>query len=458
MKTNQIPTLGECLALATDTRRMVAKGGALESVPQVFSEEFPCTAALVVADGNTWEAAGARVQGLLAGAGIPSAEPFIFPARPVLHAEERHATELVAVLRERSKAARLHCVPVAVGSGTVNDLVKRAASEYGVPYLCVPTAASVDGYTSYGAALLSGGFKKTLQCAAPTAVLADTEILAAAPAYLTSSGFGDLASKLVAGTDWIIACEAGRGGAAGWEPIDEAAWAMTQLGLRQALRASETAAAGDTRAVEALFVALALTGFSMQYLRSSRPVSGCEHLFSHVWEMADLSVAGVPVTHGHKVAIGTLAATAITELLFDSPRPPSPGRTASQTFAEREAQVRASFPGTTVADDAVETSRAKFLSPGGLTRLRESVADSWGPLRDRVLERLVPYGELSDMFRRASCPRRPEEIGLERSAAIATARRAQMIRNRYTVLDLAWDFGVLDEILARVESDGRYLR
>jgi hypothetical protein len=40
---------------------------------------------------------------------------------------------------------------------------------------------------------------------------------------------------------------------------------------------------------------------------------------------------------------------------------------------------------------------------------------------------------------------------------IAAARRAQMIRNRYTVLDLAWDLGVFEEILSRFEETDRYL-
>jgi hypothetical protein len=33
-----------------------------------------------------------------------------------------------------------------------------------------------------------------------------------------------------------------------------------------------------------------------------------------------------------------------------------------------------------------------------------------------------------------------------------------MIRNRYTVLDLAWDLGVFEEILGRLEDSAIYLR
>ncbi|WP_284967203.1 iron-containing alcohol dehydrogenase, partial [Cutibacterium acnes] len=42
-------------------------------------------------------------------------------------------------------------VPIAVGSGTINDLTKLAAKDVGRRYAVVGTAASMDGYTGAGA-------------------------------------------------------------------------------------------------------------------------------------------------------------------------------------------------------------------------------------------------------------------------------------------------------------------
>ena len=452
-------TITECLASATETQEFRIGPSALDALPEILARFFPGAAAFIVADGNTMKAAGDRAAAVLAAAGLPAAGSFVYPAFPVLHAHYSFAWELAGLFGE--KAARHGgIVPVAIGSGTVNDLVKRASMEAGLRYVCVPTAASVDGYTSNGAALLEGGFKKTFECPAPLAVVADSSILSAAPAYLSSSGFGDLASKLIAATDWIIADSAGKAGAPGCEPIDPLAWAMTQDRLREDLRRSEGAAAGDTDAVGVLFSALAVTGFSMQYLKSSRPVSGCEHLFSHVWEMGELSVGGVPVTHGHKVAIGTLCATALTETLFASPAPPRLDAAAPPTRTEREAEVRSAFSASpaAAASAAVDTALAKLPDADSLHRRREQLADGWTGLRARVLERMVPYGELRAMLERSGCPVRPESIGLTRPQAIATARQAQMMRNRYTALDLAWEFGILDATLASIEAEGTYLR
>jgi glycerol-1-phosphate dehydrogenase [NAD(P)+] len=40
------------------------------------------------------------------------------------------------------------------------------------------TAASMDGYTAFGAAITHDGFKQTFACPAPRAVVADLDILA----------------------------------------------------------------------------------------------------------------------------------------------------------------------------------------------------------------------------------------------------------------------------------------
>src|SRR3954452_1581683 len=70
--------------------------------------------------------------------------------------------------------------------------------------LAVATAASVDGYTSFGASITKDGFKQTLTCPAPRAVLADLDVLTAAPAIMTASGYGDLLGKVPAGADWEV--------------------------------------------------------------------------------------------------------------------------------------------------------------------------------------------------------------------------------------------------------------
>ena len=452
-----IPSLAECLEAADETKEMRIRKDCFNDIPAMLEKFGGYPSVFLAADGSTWEAAGKKVKESLDQAGIPVTGTLIFPAEPRLHADYAHIQTLVEKMSPGKDQGQ---IPVAIGSGTINDLVKRAAFELGLPYFCVPTAASVDGYTAFGASILLEGFKQTMPCTAPLAVAADTEVLAKAPACLSSSGFGDLASKIIAGSDWIIADKAGKLGAPKADALDDKAWAMTQHGLRDYLCRAVDSARGDAAAVDALFEALAITGLSMQHFKASRPVSGAEHLFSHVWEMEDLSIDGIPVTHGHKVTIGTLASTAFTEIFFADPEgpPPAPRDYRRPTASERMTEVSAAFRGSRGHDGVVRTALEKMADEKIVAAVNGDFRDTWKDIRGKVLEQILPYRELRALLEKAGCPLKPEDINLTRDYVIATARRAQMIRNKYSVLDLVWDMGCFETVLAKMEGSDVYLR
>jgi glycerol-1-phosphate dehydrogenase [NAD(P)+] len=446
-------SLEECLAASGGTKALVTGNDVFQQVSGLLKTEYETQRVYIIADTNTMQAAGDKLEKMLVADGIEIAGRYIFPGEPRLHAEYCH----IETLKEALAAAQ-PTVPLAIGSGTINDLVKQAAGDISLPYFCIPTAASVDGFTSFGAAILKDGFKQTLPCDAPRCIVADTAVLSRAPTWLSSSGFADLAGKIIAGADWLIADAASAFGAKGADPIEPKAWAMVQHGLYDYLSRSVTATQGDQAALKALFEALSITGFAMQYVRDSRPVSGSEHLFAHVWEMEDLSVNGVPVTHGHKVAIGTLAATAFLEILFaDTPPLPSPSF-RHLTLDQRVAEVKAAFQANSPALDSVlKTSAEKFPDPVTVERTCDGFRDTWKDIRAKVLEQITPYSELREMFVKAQCPVLPGEVNLTRTAVIDCARRAQMIRKRYNGLDLAMDLGCFETILAKLEESEIYL-
>lgn len=172
-----------------ETESFVLEADALRHAPEILRKHWGAGPdAWIVADENTWTAAGEKLNAIFEEAGIGRCAPYLFPGRPILHATVEHVDELLAAFPE-------NCVPVAVGGGTVNDLVKRASGVKGVRYCCVPTAPSVDGYTSYGAALNVDGLKKTLPCPAPLAIVADTAVLDSAPPEMFAAGYADLMAK-----------------------------------------------------------------------------------------------------------------------------------------------------------------------------------------------------------------------------------------------------------------------
>jgi len=451
--------LDECIAAAGGTKSFITGRNVYGKIPPLLGNLFNAKSIFIIADANTMNAAGNDLARSFAEQGVAIAGTHIFPGEPRLHAEYGHIETIKNAITAHMGNAAPPPVPVAVGAGTVNDLVKLAATELSLPYLCIPTAASVDGFTSFGSAILKDGFKQTIPCAAPLCIVADTAVLAKAPAWLSSSGFADLASKITAGSDWIISDAAAAFNAKGADPIKPKAWAMVQHGLYGYLERAMNAAVGDEGALQALFEALAVTGFAMQYAQDSRPVSGSEHLFAHIWEMDDLCVDGNPVTHGHKVAIGTLATTAFTETFFADPNgpPASPPSFRRPQIEERIAEIKSAFARSPALASVVATGIDKFPDAKTAALTAEGIRDTWKGLRSKIFAQITPYAELKTMLVKARCPVVPAEVNLKRADVIACARRAQMIRKRYNVLDLAWDMGCFETVLAKIEASDMYL-
>ena len=415
-----------------ETELFCLGSGALKYLPEVLRQVFPGLAAYLVADENTWRAAGAAAEKFLIDSGIPMAGKYIFPGQPKLHPDYEYCRQLA----EKFPAG---CVPVAVGSGVINDLTKCGASLANLRYCCVPTACSVDGYTAAGAALVVGGTKKTVKCPAPQALCADTDILATAPPEMLASGFADLLTKVPAGADWVIA------DAVGEEPIRQDVWELIQGNIRRWV--------ADKDDMLAIFDGLAATGYSMQMYGESRPASGAEHLFSHVWEMEGLTKDGEDVSHGFKVGVGMLASTLLMEFVLDhSFEELLPRMKAGLSVEERTAEIDELLKAGCYGDAPKNTALGKFLCGEKLLRRRKLIGDIWGKLQSGIRERLIPYRQLREILRTAGCPVTPAEIGLSTEQFRHGIKTAQLIRHRYTILDLLYESGLLDEAIAEKVS------
>lgn len=432
-------TLAEALASARETRALLAGPGVLRDTPRVFRAHFPGARAVIVADPTTFRVAGEAVAAAFGAAGIPSLPPFVF-ADPALYAEIKYVEQLEAALQAHDAIA------VAVGSGTINDLVKLATHRTGrSSYLCVATAASMDGYTAFGASITFQGAKQTFNCPAPRAVVADIDIIRHAPPEMTASGYADLSAKLTAGADWILA------DALGAEPVDPRAWAIVQVGLRDALADPAGARAGSAAAVTPLVEGLMLGGFAMQWSQTSRPASGAEHQFSHLWDMEHHVHDGVAPSHGFKVGVATLAVTRLYEQLLahDFAALDVDACVAAWPAVETlEAGLRQRFAGTDFVETAVTETRAKHVSPAELRTQLQRLRAAWPGLRPRLRAQLLPSAELERRLALVGAPTAPGQIGLTRARLRDSFRRAYHIRRRFTVLDLAVRTGILDTLLA----------
>ena len=434
----------EALAAANETRALRIKPGVLSEVAALFIEQYPGKTAVIVADPTTYQIAGKTVWQTFSKAGVRQLDPFIF-TDPELYAEYKFVEELEAFLKTNDAIA------VAVGSGTINDLTKLASHLTGRQYLCVATAASMDGYTAFGASITANGAKQTFNCPAPQACLADIDIICKAPTEMTASGYADLFAKITAGADWILA------DGLQIEPIDPKAWSIVQDGLHDALSDPEGVKAGDPTAITKLVEGLMLGGFAMQWSKSSRPASGAEHQFSHLWNMENHLNNGEHISHGFQVSIGTIAITTLYEVFLSTDLSVLDVEASCRQWplpADAEAEALHIFLGTDFPEIGLQETKAKYCDRSQLGKQLSLLKHNWATIKERLEAQVVPYQEAKRRLALVGAPTDPEQIGITRERLRETFIRAQFIRRRFTILDVSVRTGYLNTWLDQLFGKG----
>lgn len=440
--------IAQALNTATETQEIIFGEHVVDQTGEVFSRLFPGARAIVVADDNTYKVAGEAVTSSLAKAGVTMVDPYVFPGTPTLYA----GYDNVEVLREYLR--RLDNVIVcSIAAGTLNDIAKLASGELGRKYMNVCTAASVDGYASFGASISKDGFKITRECPAPAGLIVDTEIMAKAPERLTATGYGDLIEKIPAGADWILA------DLLGIEAIDPYVWTLVQNPLGQALDSPERIAAKDVAAIGALAESNVMSGLAMQAMQSSRPASGAGHQFSHVWEMQGHGLDWEPpLSHGFKVGVGTVASCALWEeaLAIDMNELDIDAIVASAPSDEEvEIRVREALE-PRIAEEAVKHSIAKNLHGDELRNRLITIQKMWPRITEQARAQLITPEDAAQRLDIVGAPSHPSEIKIDWDRFRKTHFQAQMIRPRYTILDLLADTGLLEQTVDRLFSPEGY--
>ena len=442
MNSNQ--SVAKALAAATDTAALEIGIDILDRVPVIFKEQFPGAKAVVVADENTWAAAGEAVDAYLRQASVECEKPYIFTDKH-LHAE----WHFIEMLDER--LASSDAIAVAVGSGTINDLCKLCSYHQNRQYMCVATAASVDGYSSFGASITYNNMKQTFTCPAPKAILADVGVMAKAPAEMTAAGYADLAAKIPAGAEWIIADFVGS------EPIHEEAWHISQDNLKASLADPEGVAALRPEAIAPFVEGLMLSGFAMQAARSSRPASCTDHLFSHLWNMRNHTYNGVTPSHGFQVSVGTLMMCAMFDQMYKSDFSQldvDAAVAAWKSADEVRREAEQLFEGLPYAELGINEVMAKYGDKDEVRRQLTVVKNGWSELKARLQEQCYTYDEMYRCLSIVGAPTKPEDVGISKQQMLSDVPFVRHIRRRYNMMDLGLRAGLLDTWVGGVFGKG----
>lgn len=381
------------------TSPMMVEAGALAEVAP-YMRGRGWSGAVLIVDRFTLSAAGGKLRGLLEDGGV-GCSVCVLPedALGQVLADERAIVH--TLLHIPSDAAGLALV--AVGAGTIHDVARFAAATRGVPFISVPTAASVDGFTSLGAPLIIQGFKRTVDAVAPVALFADTGVLTAAPRRLTAAGFGDMLAKYTSLADWRFSH------LIGGEPYDAELAAETAAALRDCVERADEIAALSEGGIRTLLDSLIRSGLVMRKLGTSHPASGGEHHLSHYWEMRHLSAGKRQELHGRKTGLAAVYIAGLYHSFiarFDG----GPGELA-QHVASRE--------------------------------LAERVQTHWSELREAV-GRIPQPQELKRLLELTG--NEPDRIELDAELVRDGLREAYRVRDRYTLLRFINENGLLEQL------------
>jgi glycerol-1-phosphate dehydrogenase [NAD(P)+] len=365
-----------------------------------------------------------------------------------VRADEETVEQAVAEVGERR-------LLVSVGSGTLTDIAKVTAQRTGSHHVAVQTACSINGFIADRSVLVVAGAKRTVQSRWPDVLVADTDILTAAPWQLNLAGVGDLSTVPNAVAEWQLAARLGHGPAYMPDVVEDILAANQLLPeLARAARDAEPAGIADLARL------LAASGLSMGIVGSTAPASGTEHAVSHLLEMARSRQGRQAAAHGMQVTVATRLAVRVWQLV-------------DSTIRSGDANVR--VPDETTSHDAVARAFAEFdPQTAQECATAYSAKRNWLLAHQSAIDTLVsdwqafartltlPSPEQFDEISHASgLPTRAEELGVgyDDDLLCWALRNSHLLRERISIVDLADLLGVWSEeaawsIVADAAKDG----
>ncbi|MDD3334268.1 MAG: sn-glycerol-1-phosphate dehydrogenase [Eubacteriales bacterium] len=403
--------------------------GAVRYLPEAL-HQLHLQKPFIVCDRHTKAAAWAQVQQALTEAGIP----YVLYEMPMSEVEpDEYAVGCLTMSFDRS------CdVILAIGSGVINDCCKVLGHAVGMPSIVVGTAPSMDGYASNSSSMIRNRVKVSLYNACPVAILADTDILCQAPERMLWAGLGDMLAKYIALCEWRISHLV----------IDEyyceEIAALMRESLRQIVEAAPRLMERDPDTIGRVVRGLVLSGIAMAFAEISRPASGLEHYFSHMWEMMALDRGTPYELHGIQVGVGTV----LTFRLMDSLRKNRPDRAHAEHFLETfdgawwEKNTRRIFG--KAAESILQLARdTKKNDPTSHRERMNRILDHWDDILKIMEQELPSTAQVESLMRTVGMPVKPADIGIVPQDVRDALDGSRDIRDKYLTSTMLWDLGML---------------
>lgn len=383
----------------------------------------------ILADKNTFEAAGEKVVSVLEANNVKYSS-FIFSGE-------------VNPNEESVGSAIMHydyaCdFIIAVGSGVINDIGKILAATTKNPYMIVATAPSMDGYASKTSSMERDSLKVSLNSTCADYIIGDIDILKNAPLKMLKAGLGDMIAKYISICEWRIA------NLLIDEYYCEEVASLVRSALKKCVDNAEKLLERDEEAVKAVFEGLVIGGVAMAYAGVSRPASGVEHYFSHLWDMRGLEFNSPVDLHGIQCGIGTYIASGLYEQLRKITPDIEKAKNYALNFdiAKWNNELRAFVGKGADAMIALEEKDQKYSIPKHETRIKKIISE-WDNILKIIEEEVPTQKEIGNLLDKIDAPKLPEEINIK-DDILLSFKATKDIRDKYVLSRLYWDLGIID--------------
>jgi len=373
---------------------------------------------LVVSDEITRAVLGARVVKALQPLG--SVSEFVWE-------NPRCTAEGVEELREKTRGAE---ALIAIGSGTVSDSVKYATFLDGREYSVFPTSP-MNAYTTPTASVSFDGFKKSISCHSARGVFFDLEILAGCPERLVRAAFADVICRTTAQVDWLMSHLLFD------TPYSETPYVLLAYDEAHLLDTAGSLSSGSFDFLATLTRIAAIMGLGTSFTGTTHSGSMAEHMMSHYIDMFAGS-AHPGTSHGEQVGVTTLTMSHLQNQILGA------GAPLEVKPTEIPIDELTSRYGAEMAFTMQQQTAQKAIDAGTAGRINARFAADWEGFAGQLRKVMLPFERLDEAMARAGAQRTAAELGLDSGFYRDNIRHARFTRDRFTILDLAGDSGLLE--------------
>src|SRR6266480_823781 len=341
---------------------------------------------------------------------------------------------------------------IALGSGTVTDIAKHAAYLYDqqhpeqprLVYICIPTANSVTAYAANMAVLLKDGVKRTLPSRYPTAIISDSRVLASAPKAMTLAGLGDCCARFVAYGDWYLASVLGL-----VDFYSEVPLALLNNLDTILLEAIPGIGQRSHRGEAIVARALLLAGIAQSVVDMSAPISGTEHVTSHMLDMIAYHYHRGLALHGAQVGVATLTAARLYQNFLDNFDPKAVNfDSCYPKYEQMQMRIYRLFqpvdPTGAMAEECWNDYSKKLGQWYDNRAFYEQFCQSWHSIHREKLASLVrPPNVVHQLLSRAGAPLTAQELEppISQEEFDFAFNNGHFIRARFVLSDLFYFLG-----------------